>query len=1289
MDGDNKAGETATTVNNLPVTEEALKFPERSSDKQDLAKGKKKEVANSVPFHKLFLFADSTDYALMFIGAITAVGSGISFPLMTLILGDLVDTFGGTVDTTKVVHAVSMVALEYVYLALGSGVAAVLQVVCWNITGERQAARIRCLYLKAILRQDVAFFDIESRTGEVVERLSADTVIIQGVLTEKVGKFMQLVSTFLGGFVIAFVKGWLLALVLMSSIPCIVIASGMMTIFLGKLMTRGQAAYIEAANVVEQTVGSIRTVASFTGERQAISKFDESLDTAYLSGVKEGLAAGLGAGIYMLVLYNSYALAVWFGGRMILHKNYTAGEAINVIIAVLTGSISLGQASPCLTAFAAGQVAACKIYETLNRIPEIDSFNPKGRKLDDINGDVELRDVYFSYPSRPNELIFNGLHLTVPSGTTTALVGYSGSGKSTVISLIERFYDPQAGEVLIDHINLKDFQLRWIRSRIGLVSQEPVLFASSIKENIAYGKDGATLEEIKAAAELSNAAKFIDSLPQGLDTLVGVHGTQMSGGQKQRIAIARAIVKNPKILLLDEATSALDVESERTVQEALDRLMVSRTTLVVAHRLSTVKNADTIAVIYKGNIVERGSNSELLQDPKGAYSQLVKLQRIGRVPEQQVATLQDIPDSSTTNSERHPRQQISEIGTISTRLSETSINDSHSLTGRLGVPSSTIVSDKATADTPSDKLEKFTLRRLAYLNKPEIPVLIVGFLAALANGIILPTFGLLFSSIIKTFYESGHKLQKDSEFWALMFVGLGVASFVAMPLRTYCFAVAGCKLIRRLRLMCFEKVIHMEISWFDKLENSSGAIGARLSADASAVKGIVGDALGFLVQIAATAIAGLVIGFQASWQLSTVLLVMLPLVGLNGYFQIKSFVGFHAKSKKLYEDASQFANDAVGSIRTVSSFCAEDKIVQLYKKKSEGPLRAGIRQGFITGSGIGISMFLLFSVYATCFYAGARFLEAGKIKVPEIFQVFFGLTMTAVGISQSGALAPDTGKAKSAAASIFALLDQKSLIESRDDNGITVENMKGDIEFQHVNFVYPTRPDFFVFRDFCLIIPCGQTVALVGESGSGKSTVISLSQRFYDPDSGNITIDGINIQDFKLKWLRQQMGLVSQEPVLFNDSIKFNIAYGMEGNATDAEILAAAKLANAHNFISALQQGYDTRVGERGIQLSGGQKQRVAIARAILKNPKILLLDEATSALDSESEKVVQEALDKIMAERRTTTVVVAHRLSTVKNADLIVVVKNGLVEEKGKHEELMNVKDGIYSFLVSCSSAC
>ncbi|KAI7745073.1 hypothetical protein M8C21_034039 [Ambrosia artemisiifolia] len=1068
----------------------------------------------------------------------------------------------------------------------------------WMITGERQAARIRNLYLKTILRQDVSFFDKETNTGEVVGRMSGDTVLIQDAMGEKVGKFTQLFATFIGGFVIAFAKGWLLTLVMLTSIPPLVISGSIMSIMIAKMASRGQTAYAKAANVVEQTIGSIRT------------------------------------------------------------------------------------ASPCLSAFAAGRAAAFKMFETINRKPEIDSYDTKGKVLNDIRGDIELKDVYFTYPARPDEEIFSGFSLYIPSGTTAALVGQSGSGKSTVISLIERFYDPRAGEVLIDNINLKEFQLKWIRQKIGLVSQEPVLFASSIKENIMYGKEGASMDEIRVAIELANAAKFIDKLPQGLDTMAGEHGTQLSGGQKQRIAIARAILKDPRILLLDEATSALDAESERVVQEALDRIMVNRTTVVVAHRLSTVRNADMIAVIHRGKMVEKGSHTELLQDPEGAYSQLIKLQEVNKDSKQHISEDQDNLETGK-EIRSHSSRKISYQRSLS-RGSTSSRR--HSMSMSFGLPPQISVvqaeSVDAEVEETSKNQPKVPLRRLAYLNKPELPVIIVGAIAAIVNGTIFPIFSILLSSMIKTFYEPPHEMKSDSRFWALMFIILGVVSFLASPGRSYMFAVAGSKLIKRIRSLCYEKVISMEVGWFDKPENSSGAIGARLSTDAASVRGLVGDALAQVVQDSASAISGLVIAFTACWQLALIILALIPLMSANGYVQMQFMKGFSADAKLMYEEASQVANDAVGSIRTVASFCAEDKVMQLYRNKCEGPKKTGIKQGLVSGIGFGVSFFLLFCMYAASFYAGARFVEAGITNFTNVFKVFFALTMAALAVSQSSSFAPDTSKAKSSAISIFAILDRKSEIDPTDESGLTLETVKGEIELRHISFKYPTRPDVEIFRDLCLTIHSGKTVALVGESGSGKSTVIQLLQRFYNPDSGSITLDGTELHKFQLKWLRLQMGLVSQEPVLFNDTIRANIAYGKDGEATESEIIAASELANAHKFISSLHQGYDTMVGERGVQMSGGQKQRVAIARAIVKSPKILLLDEATSALDAESERVVQDALDRIMVNR--TTVVVAHRLSTIKGADVIAVVKNGVIVEKGKHEKLINIKDGAYASLVA-----
>ncbi|CAH2057688.1 unnamed protein product [Thlaspi arvense] len=1240
------------------------------------------EKTKTVPFYKLFAFADSFDFLLMILGTLGSIGNGLGFPIMTILFGDLVDAFGQNQSNTNVADGVSKVALKFVWLGIGTFAAAFLQLSGWMISGERQAGRIRSMYLRTILRQDIAFFDVDTNTGEVVGRMSGDTVLIQDAMGEKVGKAIQLLSTFVGGFVIAFIRGWLLTLVMLSSIPLLVMAGAGLAIVIARTASRGQTAYAKAAIVVEQTIGSIRTVASFTGEKQAISNYNKHLVTAYKAGVIEGGSTGLGLGTLFLVVFCSYGLAVWYGGKLILDKGYTGGQVLNIIISVLTGSMSLGQASPCLSAFAAGQAAAYKMFETIERKPDIDSYSTDGKVLDDIKGDIELKDVYFTYPARLDEQIFRGFSLFISSGTTVALVGQSGSGKSTVVSLIERFYDPQAGQVLIDGVNLKEFQLKWIRSKIGLVSQEPVLFTSSIKDNIAYGKEDATVEEIKAAAELANASKFVDKLPQGLDTMVGEHGTQLSGGQKQRIAVARAILKDPRILLLDEATSALDAESERVVQEALDRIMVNRTTVVVAHRLSTVRNADMIAVIHQGKIVEKGSHTELLKDPEGAYSQLIRLQEEKKTEENPT----DEQKMSSIESFKQSSLRKSSLGRSLSKGGSSRGNSSRHSFNMFGFPAGIEGNDadqdqEEAATQTKTKEKKVSIRRIAALNKPEIPVLILGAISAAANGVILPLFGILIASVIKAFFKPPKELKEDTSFWAIIFMVLGIASIIAYPAQTFFFAIAGCKLVQRIRSMCFEKVVHMEVGWFDESEHSSGTIGARLSADAAAIRGLVGDALAQMVQNLSSILAGLIIAFLACWQLAFVVLAMLPLIALNGFLYMKFMKGFSADAKKMYGEASQVANDAVGSIRTVASFCAEDKVMNMYTKKCEGPMKTGIRQGIVSGIGFGFSFFVLFASYATSFYVGARLVDDGKTTFDSVFRVFFALTMAAIAISQSSSLSPDSSKADVAAASIFALIDRESKIDPSVESGRVVDNVKGDIELRHVSFKYPARPDVQIFQDLCLSIRAGKTVALVGESGSGKSTVIALLQRFYDPDSGEITLDGVEIKSLRLKWLRQQTGLVSQEPILFNETIRDNIAYGKGGDASESEIVSAAELSNAHGFISGLQQGYDTMVGERGIQLSGGQKQRVAIARAIVKDPKVLLLDEATSALDAESERVVQDALDRVMVNR--TTIVVAHRLSTIKNADVIAVVKNGVIVEKGKHDKLISIKDGVYASLV------
>ncbi|KAJ4796763.1 ABC transporter B family member 11 [Rhynchospora pubera] len=555
-----------------------------------------------------------------------------------------------------------------------------------------------------------------------------------------------------------------------------------------------------------------------------------------------------------------------------------------------------------------------------------------------------------------------------------AIVGESGSGKSTVISLVERFYDPVAGEVLIDGVNIKTLKLGWIREKIGLVSQEPLLFMTTIKENILYGKEGATLEEVRKAVELANAANFIDNLPDGLDTMVGQHGAQLSGGQKQRIAIARAILKNPKILLLDEATSALDVESERIVQEALNRMMVKRTTIVVAHRLSTIRNADCISVVQQGKIVEQGPHDELINDIDGAYSQLIRLQE--------------------ARHEGNYHHHVSKCKSHNHSMSIESSLSHDSSKGRSKHHSSILPLDPDDEDGSEEKgdgkenvLKMGPVSRLVNLNKPEFSFLILGSLAATLHGCVFPMLGVIISSAIHAYYQPAHKLQKDTRFWALICVILGITTVIAIPVQYFFFGVAGGKLVERIGSLSFRSVVRQEVSWFDYPDNSSGKISARLSIDALNVRRLVGDTLALMVQCLATLVSGFVVAMVANWELALIITVVLPLVGLQAYAQVKFLKGFSANAKVLYEEASQVASDAVSSIRTVASFCAEKHIMETYNCKCAASMNQVVRTGWISGLGYGFSYLMLYLTYALCFYVSEKFVEQGKATPNEVFKL--------------------------------------------------------------------------------------------------------------------------------------------------------------------------------------------------------------------------------------------------------------------------------------------------------------
>ena len=455
-----------------------------------------------------------------------------------------------------------------------------------------------------------------------------------------------------------------------------------------------------------------------------------------------------------------------------------------------------------------------------------------------------------------------------------------------------------------------------------------------------------------------------------------------------------------------------------------------------------------------------------------------------------------------------------------------------------------------------------------------------------------------------------------------------------MVVMQFCSGVLGQRLVMRVRQAAFAAALRQEIAFFDDLANSSGALNARLATDAALLRLLIADGVLATVQNLATGVSAIIIAFHGGWQLTLVMFGSLPLTFLSYAIAAKQLSGLNQSARALYERATQVATDSVSNIRTVASFTAEARVLALFDDALTQPMVASRRKAGVAGRSQAFAQLMQALPQAFAFYIGGIFISHGIMSFQAVMQVYFALIMAAVGASQVSATTGDVGAAKPAAVSVLKLMDRKPVIDAADAGGLRPASCAGTVALRDVEFQYPSRPGVPVLRGLTLEVAAGTLAALVGESGSGKSTVVQLLLRFYDPTAGAVFLDGQDLRQLNLHWLRAHVGVVSQEPALFATSLRENIAYGREAGATDAEVEAAAAAANISDFIAGLPARYATEVGERGVQLSGGQKQRVAIARAILKDPRVLLLDEATSALDNESERIVQAALDRLMAGR-------------------------------------------------------
>ncbi|CAM8891767.1 unnamed protein product [Rhodiola kirilowii] len=1253
---------------------------EGSSGKSDNAQ-KPQNVIPAVGFFELFRFADGLDYVLMGVGSVGALVHGCSLPIFLRFFADLVNSFGSNSNNMdKMMQEVLKYAFYFLIVGAAIWASSWAEISCWMWTGERQTTRMRIKYLEAALNQDIQFFDTEVRTSDVVYAINTDAVMIQDAISEKLGNFIHYMATFVSGFVVGFTAVWQLALVTLAVVPLIAVIGGIHATTLAKLSGKSQAALSQAGNTVEQTIFQIRTVLAFVGESRALQSYSAALKVAQRLGYKSGLSKGLGLGATYFTVFCCYALLLWYGGYLVRHNYTNGGLALATMFAVMIGGLALGQSAPSMGAFAKAKVAAAKMFHLIDHKPSVNRNGETGLELETITGQVELRCVDFSYPSRPDVKILNNFTLSVPAGKTIALVGSSGSGKSTVVSLIERFYDPSKGQVMLDGHNIKTLKLRWLRQQIGLVSQEPALFATTIKENMLLGRPDATLVEIEEAARVANAHSFIIKLPDGYDTQVGERGLQLSGGQKQRIAIARAMLKNPAILLLDEATSALDSESEKLVQEALDRFMIGRTTLVIAHRLSTIQKADLVAVIQQGSVSEIGSHEELFsKGENGVYARLIRMQEAAHETAlNNNARKSSARPSSARNSVSSPiitRNSSYGRSPYSRRLSDFSTSD---------------FSFAVDASHSSYRHEKLPFKeqassfwRLARMNSPEWTYALVGSIGSVVCGSISALFAYVLSAVLSVYYNPDHAyMTKEIKKYCYLLIGVSSAALLFNTLQHLFWDIVGENLTKRVREKMLTAVLKNEMAWFDQEENESARVAARLALDANNVRSAIGDRISVIMQNSALMLVACTAGFVLQWRLALVLVAVFPVVVAATVLQKMFMQGFSGDLEGSHAKATQLAGEAIANVRTVAAFNSEAKIVDLFSYNLEIPLRRCFWKGQIAGSGFGIAQFSLYASYALGFWYASWLVKHGISDFSNTIRVFMVLMVSANGAAETLTLAPDFIKGGRAMRSVFSLLDRKTEIEPDDPDATPLpDRLRGEVELKHVDFYYPSRPDVPIFHDLNLRARAGTTLALVGPSGCGKSSVIALVQRFYDPSSGRVTIDGKDIRKYNLKALRQHIAVVPQEPCLFNTTIYENIAYGKE-SATEAEIIEAATLANAHKFISALPDGYKTLAGERGVQLSGGQKQRIAVARALVRKAEIMLLDEATSALDAESEKCIQEALDRACAGK--TTIVVAHRLSTIRNAHVIAVMDEGKVAEQGSHSHLMkNFPDGCYARMI------